>query len=123
MMGSNLVDEVMIPVRAAILRHVKNKDAVTDIYNRCYEAVMASIATIEKMKKHDELRQQITELEADIKRLQSELKAANDDADRLASELEETYAQNDICWEEPGESSPALIAHKLREEKAHKQNV
>lgn len=59
----------------------------------------------------------VCEIEAaqkEIERLQSELKAANDDADRLANELEETYAQNDICWEEPGESSPALIAHKSR---------
>lgn len=50
----------------------------------------------------------------EIARLKEELKAANDDADRLANELEETYAHNDICWEEPGESSPALIAHKAR---------
>jgi predicted RNase H-like nuclease (RuvC/YqgF family) len=59
-------------------------------------------------------QKEIVRLKSDNERLQSELKASNDDADRLASELEETYAHNDIYWEEPGESSPALIAHKLR---------
>lgn len=59
----------------------------------------------------------VREIEAaqkEIERLQSELKSANEDTLRLADELEETYAQNDICWEEPGESSPALIAHNKR---------
>lgn len=97
MEGDKRIDELMRSVHAAINRHVKNSDAKTDIYNRAYEALMNSMA--------------------EIKLLQSELKAANEDATRLASELEETYVHNDICWEEPGESSPALIAHKLREEK------
>lgn len=40
MQGDPRVDDLMRPVRAAILRHVKNGDAVTEIYNRAYEAVM-----------------------------------------------------------------------------------
>jgi len=40
MQGDPKVDELMRPVLAAIKRHVKNSDAITDIYNRAYEAVM-----------------------------------------------------------------------------------
>ena len=43
MQGDPKVDELMRPVLAAIKRHVKNSDAVTDIYNRAYEAVMNSM--------------------------------------------------------------------------------
>ena len=40
MQGDPKVDELMRPVMAAIERHVKDRDAVTEIYNRAYEAVM-----------------------------------------------------------------------------------
>lgn len=40
MQGDPRIDELMRPVMAAIKRHVKNKDAVTEIYNRAYEALM-----------------------------------------------------------------------------------
>jgi hypothetical protein len=40
MQGYQKVDELMRPVHAAIKRHVKDGTAVTDIYNRAYEAVM-----------------------------------------------------------------------------------
>lgn len=43
MEGTEPIDELMRPVLAAIRRHVKNPDAVTDIYNRAYEAVMKSM--------------------------------------------------------------------------------
>lgn len=43
MQGDPKVDELMRPVNAAIRRHVKNGDAVTDIYNRAYEALMISM--------------------------------------------------------------------------------
>jgi L-amino acid N-acyltransferase YncA len=33
----------MRPVRAAIERHVKDSDAITEIYNRAYEALMISM--------------------------------------------------------------------------------
>lgn len=37
------VDELMRPVMAAIERHVKDREAATEIYNRAYEAVMNSM--------------------------------------------------------------------------------
>ena len=40
MQGYQKVDELMRPVHAAIKRHVKDGTAVTEIYNRAYEAVM-----------------------------------------------------------------------------------
>ena len=40
MEGNSDIDIEMIPVNAAIRRHVKNSDAFTDIYNRAYEALM-----------------------------------------------------------------------------------
>ena len=43
MQGNPKIDELMLPVMAAIKRHVKNSDAITDIYNRAYEAVMNSM--------------------------------------------------------------------------------
>lgn len=43
MQGDPKVDELMRPVRAAIERHVKDRDAKTEIYNRAYEAVMNSM--------------------------------------------------------------------------------
>ena len=43
MEGNSKVDELMRPVRSAIERHVKDNDAVTDIYNRAYEALMNSM--------------------------------------------------------------------------------
>lgn len=43
MQGDQKIDELMRPVHAAIKRHVKDGTAVTDIYNRAYEAVMNSM--------------------------------------------------------------------------------
>ena len=43
MEGTEPIDELMRPVLAAIKRNVKNPDAITDIYNRAYEAVMISM--------------------------------------------------------------------------------
>ena len=43
MQGDQKVDQLMRPVHAAIKRHVKDDAAVTDIYNRAYEAVMISM--------------------------------------------------------------------------------
>ena len=41
--GNEKVDELMRPVLDAIRRHVKDRDAITDIYNRAYEAVINSM--------------------------------------------------------------------------------
>ena len=43
MQGDPKVDELMRPVMAAIERHVKDRAAITDIYNRAYEALMNSM--------------------------------------------------------------------------------
>ena len=43
MEGTNYIDSLMIPVLAAIKRHVKDKDAITEIYNRAYEALMEEL--------------------------------------------------------------------------------
>lgn len=43
MQGDPKIDILMRPVRAAIERHVKGRAAVTEIYNRAYEAVMNSM--------------------------------------------------------------------------------
>ena len=40
MEGDERIDVLMIPVLASIKRNVKDKDAVTEIYNRAYEAIM-----------------------------------------------------------------------------------
>jgi ribosomal protein L37AE/L43A len=37
------IDLLMIPVLKSIKRHVTSRDAITDIYNRAYEAVMISL--------------------------------------------------------------------------------
>ena len=43
MQGNNNIDTLMMPVLDAIKRHVKDKNAITDIYNRAYEAVINSM--------------------------------------------------------------------------------
>ena len=43
MEGNKRVDELMLPVLNAINRHVKDRDAKTDIYNRAYEALLISM--------------------------------------------------------------------------------
>jgi len=53
MQGDKRVDELMIPVLNAINRHVKDRDAKTDIYNRAYEALLIS------MEENAALREQV----------------------------------------------------------------
>ena len=43
MQGDSNIDTLMRPVMAAIKRHVKDGNAITDIYNRAYEAVINSM--------------------------------------------------------------------------------
>lgn len=43
MQGDPKVNELMRPVLVAIERHVKDREAATEIYNRAYEAVMNSM--------------------------------------------------------------------------------
>ncbi len=53
MQGDKRVDELMLPVLNAINRHVKDRDAKTDIYNRAYEALLIS------MEENAALREQV----------------------------------------------------------------
>jgi hypothetical protein len=46
--GDQRVEGYMPKVRAAIERHVEDRDAVTDIYNRAYEAVYQAIVDHDK---------------------------------------------------------------------------
>lgn len=57
MEGNKRVDELMLPVLNAINRHVKDRDAKTDIYNRAYEAVIISMEV--KEAENAELREQL----------------------------------------------------------------
>jgi rubrerythrin len=43
MQGNPDIDILMIPTSKAIKKHVKDRDAFTEIYNRAYEAVMISM--------------------------------------------------------------------------------
>ena len=53
MEGNKRVDELMLPVLNAINRHVKDREAKTDIYNRAYEALLIS------MEENAALREQV----------------------------------------------------------------
>lgn len=92
MQGDPKIDILMRPVRAAIERHVKGRAAVTDIYNRAYEAIMNSMDVIDTSAKVAAKQiaesaknlQRAEKAEAENVRLQTELDAANEDAERLA---------------------------------------
>lgn len=43
MEGTPQIDILMIPVMKAIKKHVKDRDAQTEIYNRAYEAIQISM--------------------------------------------------------------------------------
>ena len=43
MEGNQQIDILMIPVMKAIKKHVKDRDAQTEIYNRAYEAIQNSM--------------------------------------------------------------------------------
>ena len=43
MEGNQQIDILMIPVMNAIKKHVKDRDAQTEIYNRAYEAIQNSM--------------------------------------------------------------------------------
>jgi len=81
MQGDPKVDELMRPVLAAIKRHVKNSDAITDIYNRAYEAVMevqdalnvSAAVTAQQIAENAKNLQRAEAAEARAERLQAEL--------------------------------------------------
>lgn len=43
MQGNEKIDALMIPVSRALDRHVKDRDAKAEIYNRAYEAIYISM--------------------------------------------------------------------------------
>ena len=43
MEGNENIDKLMVPVLVAIKRHVSDKAAVTEIYNRAYEAIVQAL--------------------------------------------------------------------------------
>lgn len=47
MEGNHTIDTLMIPVEAAIRKHVKDRNAFTEIYNRAYEAIQNSMGVNE----------------------------------------------------------------------------
>jgi hypothetical protein len=62
------VEKYMLPINAAIVRHLGYGSEFTDIYNNAYEAISFAIE----------------DQEAKIKILERQLAAANEDAERLA---------------------------------------
>lgn len=67
MQGNPDIGILMIPTKKAIKKHVKDRDAFTEIYNRAYEAVMISMEA--KEADINKLKAEIAEWEADAKRL------------------------------------------------------
>ena len=50
MEGNADVDIEMLPIKMAIRRHVKNRDAFTDIFNRAYETLMLCMGKIADLR-------------------------------------------------------------------------
>jgi len=81
MQGDLNVDLLMLPVLHAIERHVKDRDAITDIYNRAYEAVMevqdalnvSAAVTAKQIAENAKNLQRAEAAEADNKRLRDAL--------------------------------------------------
>lgn len=47
MQGDPRIDRLMYPVELAIRRHVKDRQAHIDIYNRAYEAILSSMDALD----------------------------------------------------------------------------
>ena len=50
MEGNADVDIEILPIKMAIRRHVKNRDAFTDIFNRVYETLMLCMGEIAALR-------------------------------------------------------------------------
>ena len=61
MEGTPQIDILMIPVMKAIKKHVKDRDAQTEIYNRAYEAIQTSM-DVNKRITFDDFNGEITRL-------------------------------------------------------------
>ncbi len=84
MQGDPRIDRLIYPVELAIKRHVKDGDAVTEIYNRAYEALMMSIDALDVAAKVT--AKQIAENAKNLQRAEkavAALKAERDLSDEL----------------------------------------
>jgi len=112
MEGDPRIDKLMIPVREAINRHVKDRDAKIDIYNRAYEALLISMEENRMIhggngshwegceETHWDCK--IAKLEAKCNNLEQEnakLKEANEDVQSRLDDYRQDYAKvvNDKC--------------------------
>lgn len=78
MEGTPQIDILMIPVMKAIKKHVKDRDAQTEIYNRAYEAIQISMDVTPKEAMISELSHRTIEeaQSATIARLTAVLRQA-----------------------------------------------
>lgn len=143
MEGTKEIDELMCPVKTAIERHVKDRTAFTDIYNRAYEALMISMDAkagetycsycgarfplddqaaslvgehIRMCEKHP-----MRAIEREVGRLRAALEKADHDAEQLFDALNECHDRhNEHCdfwrWGKPCDcgSDAALAEHLAR---------
>jgi len=65
MEGNKRVDELMLPVLNAINRHVKDRDAKTEIYNRAYEVIISSM---------DVMNMEISKLRSEVSALREQVR-------------------------------------------------
>ena len=87
MEGDSRIDELMQPVRTAIERHVKDRSAIAEIYNRAYEAVMNSMdaldtsakVTAKQIAENSKNLQRAKKADAENKELKARLKTAGYD--------------------------------------------
>jgi hypothetical protein len=59
MEGNSYIDKLMCPVLLAIKKHIKDSDAITEIYNRAYEALMEEL---DVATENDELNNRLRRL-------------------------------------------------------------
>ena len=79
MEGDPRVDTIMWPIMLAIKRHVKDSDAITEIYNRAYEAIMNSMDVIDTSAKV--AAKQIAESAKNLQRAEKAEAALKDERD------------------------------------------
>lgn len=89
MQGNPDIDILMIPTSKAIKKHVKDSDAITEIYNRAYEAVIISMEV--KDAENAALREQNAKLENWHKRLVEEIDKLTDQKARLIETSKNLY--------------------------------